>query len=188
MHVELRQQPRADEGADHADDEVADKSEAGALHDLPCEPAGNDADHHYKEKILTRHMHVRVLQLKLSAAIHQRPWNSLQRGAPRRCVHRRGALRNLAAVVPAPLALMPPTAARPFASPTPQICSALTRPVRPACDASFAAHVVPSAIVAAAVKGGYWRCDAFRYRPLSWRSKRAGDRGRSAESTRDEQG
>jgi len=68
MHVELRQQPRADEGADHADDEVADKSEAGALHDLPCEPAGNDADHHYKEKIFTRHMYVRVLQLKLSAA------------------------------------------------------------------------------------------------------------------------
>lgn len=155
MHVELRQQPRADEGADHADDEVADKSEAGALHDLPCEPAGNDADHHYKEKTFARHMHGRMLQIDKCETVRNAIKIHLQRRHRDDCVYPRGASVNLAAVVPAALALMPPAAARPFASPAPQICGALARTVRPACEAAFAAHVVPSAIVAATVKTGH---------------------------------
>src|SRR5512134_1140601 len=37
-------QPAADEGTDHADDEIADDAEAAALHDLAGEPAGDQAD------------------------------------------------------------------------------------------------------------------------------------------------
>jgi hypothetical protein len=39
-----RQHPAADEGADHSDNQIADQTEAGALHDLPGQPAGDDTD------------------------------------------------------------------------------------------------------------------------------------------------
>jgi hypothetical protein len=63
VHIELGQQPGADERADYSDDEVADEPEACALHDLPSEPASNDADYHDDEKTFARHMHARVLQV-----------------------------------------------------------------------------------------------------------------------------
>src|SRR5436189_303055 len=95
MHVELRQQPRADEGADHADDEVADKSEAGALHDLPCEPAGNDSDHHYKEKTFARHMHVRMLQIDKCETVR----NAIK-------IHCRGGTATTAFILAVPLSTL----------------------------------------------------------------------------------
>ena len=36
MEPELRQQPIADEGADNADEEIADQPEAGPAHDWPA--------------------------------------------------------------------------------------------------------------------------------------------------------
>jgi hypothetical protein len=40
----LEQQPASSNGTQDSDDKVADESEAGHLHDLAGEPAGNEAD------------------------------------------------------------------------------------------------------------------------------------------------
>ena len=42
MDTELRQQPGADEGADDAEQEIADQPEAGASNDLTGQPARHD--------------------------------------------------------------------------------------------------------------------------------------------------
>jgi hypothetical protein len=44
MDPELGQQPASDKGTQDSDDKVADESEAGPLHDLAGEPAGNEAN------------------------------------------------------------------------------------------------------------------------------------------------
>jgi hypothetical protein len=55
---ELGQQPASDKGAQDSDDKVADESEAGPLHDLAGEPAGNEADKQYDQQAFARHVHV----------------------------------------------------------------------------------------------------------------------------------
>ena len=55
--AELRQQPVADEGADNADDEIADEAEAGPAHDFAGEPAGDEADQQDDQKTFVRQMH-----------------------------------------------------------------------------------------------------------------------------------
>jgi hypothetical protein len=44
MGAELRKQPTTDEGAYNSNDEIADDPKPGALHDLPGQPSGNEAD------------------------------------------------------------------------------------------------------------------------------------------------
>ena len=56
--TELGQQPASDKGAQDSDDEVADESEAGPLHDLAGEPAGNEADKQYDQQAFARHVHL----------------------------------------------------------------------------------------------------------------------------------
>jgi hypothetical protein len=58
MDPELRQQPASEKGTQNSDDKVADQSEAGPLHDLAGEPAGNDADKQYDQQAFARHMHL----------------------------------------------------------------------------------------------------------------------------------
>ena len=62
MKVEVREQVVADEGADDADDEVADQPEAAAGDDEPGEPAGDDADHDDDEKVFPGHARSPLLQ------------------------------------------------------------------------------------------------------------------------------
>ena len=42
MDAELGQQPASDQGTQEADDKVADEPEAGSLHELARQPAGNE--------------------------------------------------------------------------------------------------------------------------------------------------
>jgi hypothetical protein len=84
----------------------------------------------------------------------------------------RGASVSLAAVVPAAVVLMPPAAARTFASPTPQTGVALTRTCRPARNAPFATQIMPSALVASTLVGRYWRRQVFRRELVCRRSDR----------------
>ena len=58
IDAELRKQPAADEGADDADDEVADETEACALDDLSGQPSGNNADYQNNCESFTRHVHL----------------------------------------------------------------------------------------------------------------------------------
>ena len=51
----LRQQPAADEGADDADDDIADQAEAHALDDQAGEPAGNRTDDNENDQAFERH-------------------------------------------------------------------------------------------------------------------------------------
>jgi hypothetical protein len=44
MDVQRGQQPAADEGADDSDAEIGDQTETGAAHDLPGQPARDEAD------------------------------------------------------------------------------------------------------------------------------------------------
>ena len=64
MDAELRKQPAADEGADDSNEEIADDPEPGALHDLAGQPARNEADHQYDQETFTRHVHLRILQIR----------------------------------------------------------------------------------------------------------------------------
>ena len=59
----MRKEPTADEGAGDSDEEVADDPEPGALHDFPGQPSGKEANHHNDQKTVTRHVHLRILQL-----------------------------------------------------------------------------------------------------------------------------
>jgi hypothetical protein len=58
MDAELGQQPASDKGTQDSDDKVADESEAGPLHDLAGEPAGNEADKQYDQQAFARHVHL----------------------------------------------------------------------------------------------------------------------------------
>ena len=51
----LRQQPAGDEGADDADDDIADQPEAAAFHDHAGQPAGDGADNQPNDKALYVH-------------------------------------------------------------------------------------------------------------------------------------
>jgi hypothetical protein len=53
MDAELRQQPPANEGSYDSDNEVADESKAGALHDLAGEPSCNESDYQYDKETFT---------------------------------------------------------------------------------------------------------------------------------------
>jgi hypothetical protein len=55
VDAELGQQPSADEGANDSDDEVADDSKSGALHEMTCQPSGNETDQKYDEETFTGH-------------------------------------------------------------------------------------------------------------------------------------
>ena len=52
MNAQSRQQPVADEGADQADDQIADEPKSAALHDSAGQPAGNNSDDKDDEKAL----------------------------------------------------------------------------------------------------------------------------------------
>jgi hypothetical protein len=54
----LGQQPASEKGAQDSDDKVADESEAGPLHDLAGEPAGNEANKQDDQQAFTRHVHL----------------------------------------------------------------------------------------------------------------------------------
>ena len=58
MDAELGQQPATNKGAQDSDDKIADESEAGPLHDLAGEPAGNEPDKQYDQQAFARHVHV----------------------------------------------------------------------------------------------------------------------------------
>jgi hypothetical protein len=58
MDAELGLQPASDKGAQDSDDNVADESEAGPLHDLAGEPAGNEANKQYNQQAFARHVHL----------------------------------------------------------------------------------------------------------------------------------
>jgi len=85
----------------------------------------------------------------------RKPGGIRLRGCPTR--------QGLIVVVPAMLMLMPPAAAYPFAFPAPRT-GFLTRALRPAVMAPFAAHGVPSAIVATAPIIGNRRRQVFNCR------------------------
>ena len=55
VNAELWQQPSADERSNDSDDEIADESKSGALHEMTCQPSGNEADQKYDEETFTRH-------------------------------------------------------------------------------------------------------------------------------------
>ena len=57
MDTQARQQPVTDECADNTDNQVANKPEAAAPHDLARQPAGNDADHQYDDEAFIRKVH-----------------------------------------------------------------------------------------------------------------------------------
>jgi hypothetical protein len=79
MDAELRKQPAADEGTDDSNDEVTDDAEPGASHYLAGKPSGNETNHQYDQETLTRHIHVRILQI--SSMTGQSPPN-LRKGSP----------------------------------------------------------------------------------------------------------
>jgi hypothetical protein len=58
MDPELGQQPASDKGTQDSDDKVADESEAGPLHDLASEPAGDEANKQDDQQAFTRHVHL----------------------------------------------------------------------------------------------------------------------------------
>src|SRR4051794_31655575 len=61
MDAEPRKDPAADESADDPDQEIADDAEPGALHDLACQPSGNEADQQDDQEAFTGHVHRRFL-------------------------------------------------------------------------------------------------------------------------------
>jgi hypothetical protein len=58
MDAQLRQQPTSDKGTQNPDNEVANDPEAGALHDLTCQPACNETHKQNDQQAFTRHIHV----------------------------------------------------------------------------------------------------------------------------------
>lgn len=53
----LRQQPVADEGANNADEQIADEPESAPAHDLAGRSAGNKADQQNDQQTFIREMH-----------------------------------------------------------------------------------------------------------------------------------
>src|SRR6185503_12690543 len=71
MDPELGQQPASDKGPQDSDDKIADESEAGPLHDLAGEPAGNEPDKQYDQQAFARHVH--VVTSRLAREKHHKP-------------------------------------------------------------------------------------------------------------------
>src|SRR6185437_16327661 len=69
--MEVTEQPPADEGADHADDNVADQAKPVAFHDDTAEPAGDRADQQEDEYGFG--MHVRLLGVTPCGGRRHRP-------------------------------------------------------------------------------------------------------------------
>jgi hypothetical protein len=63
MDAELRKQPAAKESPNHPDNDIADKAEAGASHDLASEPSGNEADDQNDHETFSRYVHLVILHL-----------------------------------------------------------------------------------------------------------------------------
>lgn len=61
MNIQLRKQPVTDECADDTDDQVSDKPEPTAPHDLTSQPAGNDADQNNDDETFIGKMHLKTL-------------------------------------------------------------------------------------------------------------------------------
>src|SRR4051812_11912740 len=80
---ELGQHPAADEGANDADDEIADQSKPRALHNLAGQPAGDDADQQDNQQTFTGHMHLRILD----GMTRRAPGPAVQRFRCERLVH-----------------------------------------------------------------------------------------------------
>src|SRR5271154_4596395 len=57
MNVQSRQQPIADKRADNSDDQISDKPDAAAFHDIAGQPACDNADEHDDEKAFVRQVH-----------------------------------------------------------------------------------------------------------------------------------
>jgi hypothetical protein len=57
VNAEPGQRPAADERPEDSDDEVADNTETGPLHDLTCQPAGDETDEQDDEKAFAGHVH-----------------------------------------------------------------------------------------------------------------------------------
>src|SRR5215813_5603270 len=57
MNADARQQPVTDESADQTDDQIANQSEAAALHNPTGQPAGNDADDQNDQETLIGQIH-----------------------------------------------------------------------------------------------------------------------------------
>src|ERR1700722_9703086 len=62
MDADPREQPIANERADNADDQVADKTKAAAIDDFSGEPSGDHADNHDDEQALVRQIHSLALR------------------------------------------------------------------------------------------------------------------------------
>src|ERR1700730_14599690 len=56
-NAEFRKQQTGDQRAEHTDDNIADDAKAGAAHDLPGEPACDQADKQNYEKALIGQLH-----------------------------------------------------------------------------------------------------------------------------------
>jgi hypothetical protein len=63
MDAELRQQPAADKCADNSNDEIADNTKPGALHDLPGQPPSNQAYQQYDQKTFGRDVIVSLFRV-----------------------------------------------------------------------------------------------------------------------------
>jgi hypothetical protein len=57
VNIQTRQQPIADERADHSDDQIPDETKAAASYNLTRQPAGDDANHDYDKETLVRQAH-----------------------------------------------------------------------------------------------------------------------------------
>jgi hypothetical protein len=58
MDAEFGQQPASNKGTQDSDDKITDESEAGPLHDLAGEPAGDEANKQDDQQAFTRHVHL----------------------------------------------------------------------------------------------------------------------------------
>jgi hypothetical protein len=71
MDAELGQQPASDQGTEQSHDKIADEPEAGSLHELTRQPAGNQANKQNDQQALARHVHVATSGLTQKQ--HHRP-------------------------------------------------------------------------------------------------------------------
>jgi hypothetical protein len=72
MDPELGQQPASDQGTQQSDDKVADEPEAGSLHELTRQPAGNETHKQDDQQALARHVHISTSGLTLKTTSQAR--------------------------------------------------------------------------------------------------------------------
>jgi hypothetical protein len=72
MDAELGQQPASDQGTQQSDDKISDEPEAGSLHELACQPAGNETHKQDDQQALARHVHIFTSGLTLKATSQAR--------------------------------------------------------------------------------------------------------------------